>query len=540
MSSEGDNKKDELKRLVIDALKEEFKKPSGHEDINTFCKGLEEGREMQLKILTGGLCNYSYKLNLKGGDDEEDVALFVKLTFGSPVAFPDVPCSPDRTKYEFKAMEMFAKVTPYPKSAITPYGFFDVEGSEENMKIIVMQYSSRLEEQAGNLFVDGGSIDKEYAVKIAKSLSALHSAEVTEPEFNEDMVEFYTAMNGITSMIFAGYLDESDENPNRTALAGRAIGKDGLDEIVDAIYTYLTRKDCYIHGDCHMFNMLFEGTMQAAMNEDENTIGDVAIIDWEFAHCGPQGKDLGWVQVFPIACALAHAVNGDKENSDNIVQFLENFWEAYEASINQDGKDLSLVDIYRQVLAGLGIMLLVYSGVGVHCEYLPVEEGNEKYMIEVKLSLGVLALECFEMGYRGKLEGATLGELRKHFKDAIQTEIDLLSPTVQPRKISFRRSSVLRTTKKRVSDAHSYFSMATDVDLQKELDNEASDSFSMDSSEELRNIYFDTFDSSEIKAPATSRGRRRISVMPRMSLAITDFKRKSIGDWDQMITDFEF
>lgn len=531
------DKKEETKRVVIEALTEEFKKPSGHEEINAFSKGLEEGREMQLKVLTGGLCNYSYKLTFK---DSDDAALFVKLTFGTPVAFPDVPCSPSRTSYEFKAMELFAKATPYPQTAVKPYLIFDVEGGEENMKVIVTEFSSRLEEQAANVFVDGDSVDKNFAIKIAKSLSALHNTEVTELDFNEEMKEFFLTMSGICQLIFAGYLDESNENPDRVATKGRAIGKDGLDEIMDAMAEFLVRTDCYVHGDCHMFNMLVEETLQAAVNEDENAIGDVAIIDWEFAHCGPMGKDLGWVQVFPVACALTHAINGDKSNVESILTFLTTCWETYEASVNLDFKFLSKEDLFRQVLASLAIMLIAYSGMGIHCEYLPVEEGNNKDLEKIKESLGVLALEFFEIGFRGKYEGASLEELRKNFMDALQAEIALLSPPERERKVSFRRSSVLRTTRKRVSDAHSYFSMATESDLAKEIEgDEVSDEFNCDS-EDFLNNYFGSFDSGNPRASIMSRRSRRISVMPRISLAITDLKRKSINEWDNMVLDWEF
>ena len=259
---------EEYKRVVIDALKEELKKPSSHEDITAFGKGLEEGREMSLGVITGGLCNMSYKLKFKDATDS-DTPLFVKLTFGTPVTFPDVPCSPDRTSFEFKAMEMFAKVTPYPDSAVTPYLFLDVEGTEENMKIIVTQFSSKLEEQAGNLFIEGGVIDKAYATTIGKSLAALHSAEVDDEEFNEDMKEFFLSMLGMTECIFSGYLDES--TTSRTALAARAIGKEGLDNIIINSTSHLLRTDCYVHGDCHMFNMLTAGKGKS--------VGEVTFID---------------------------------------------------------------------------------------------------------------------------------------------------------------------------------------------------------------------------------------------------------------------
>lgn len=543
MSELAADKKEEMKRVVIDALTQEFKKPEAQsiEDIAAFSKGLAEGREMELIILTGGLCNFSYKLHFKDCDPENDVALFAKLTFGTPVLFPDVACSPLRTNYEFKMMEMYAKASPYPQSVVTPYLCFDLEGSEENMKVIVMQFSSRLEEQCGNLFIDGGIVDKAYATKIAKSLSALHNIKVTDPDFNGDMKEFFTTLSSVAQLTFEGYLDESNDTPDRSALKAREIGKEGLDEIMDTYLAFLMRTDCYVHGDCHVFNMLVASTLQALSNEDESAKGDVAIVDFEFAHYGPMGKDLGWVQVFPMACVMAHTINGDAAVAQSIVEFFDCLWETYAASVSLEGKDLTVEDLYRQTVASLGLMLLCYSCLGVHMEYLPFEEGNEEDVTKVRESLGVLALEFFEMGFLGKPEGATLAELRKGFKDAVQKEIDLLTP-VKPKPVEKRRSSLLRDKKRRVSDSHTFFSMAADVSTIAEDAIMESAEFSLEGSEELMATYFGTRKESYEKFPTAGgdRSRRscRISTVPRISLAITDLKRKSVCKWDNLMADF--
>eukprot|EP00531_Pseudo-nitzschia_arenysensis_P001451 CAMPEP_0116151936 /NCGR_PEP_ID=MMETSP0329-20121206/20377_1 /TAXON_ID=697910 /ORGANISM="Pseudo-nitzschia arenysensis, Strain B593" /LENGTH=559 /DNA_ID=CAMNT_0003648611 /DNA_START=42 /DNA_END=1721 /DNA_ORIENTATION=- len=555
MSDLNEKKREEMKRVVIDALTEEFKKPGAQSfgDISAFVKGLEAGREMELIILTGGLCNFSYRLHFKDSDKDDDVCMFVKLTFGTPILFPDTPCSPDRTNYEFKMMEMYAEASPYPKSKVKPYLCFDVEGSEENMKVIVTEFS-RLEEQAGNLFVDGGVVDKVYSTKIAKSIAALHNTEVKEPDFNEKMKEFFMSLTGLCQMFFEGYLDESNENPDRTALRAREIGEEALSEIMDAYCKMLMRTDCYVHGDCHVFNMLVESTLKALQNEDESSFGDVAIVDWEFSHYGPMGKDLGWAQCFPLACVLAHSINGDAVIAESIVAFCENLWDEYYASIDLEGKDLTAVDLYRQTVAFCGIMLSGYSGLGVHMEYLPVEEGNEEDLTKVKDALGVLALEFFEIGFRGKPEGASLEDLRKLVKDAIQKEMDFLSPKA-PKPAGRRRSSLLRSKNRRVSDAHVFFSMAADVSSIAESAILESCEFSANTSGEMMATYFGTRDEDEFKlsSPSTSRSRtstasrasrisrrsHRISVMPRISLAITDLKRKSVCKWDNLMADFE-
>jgi hypothetical protein len=546
MSSNNDNKKEELKSLVIDALTEEFKKPSSqeHETVRAFSKGLEEDQELELTILTGGLCNYSYKLQFKTKDSNtknDSAALFVKLTFGSPVAFPDTPCSPERTKYEFKMMDLFAKITPYPESAVMPYLCFDLEGSEENMTLLVTEFSSRLEEQAGNLFVDGGSIDRSYADKIAKSISALHNTEVTEPDFNKGMKEFFINMTKLARMIFGAYLDEADEQPDRASLRARAIGKESLDEMMEVYCKQLMRTDCYIHGDCQAFNILVEGNLKALANEYESSVGDVAVIDWEFSHVGPLGKDIGFAQCFPMACLLAHAINGDEASSKSILEFFDTLWQTYSASINLENKDLSLVDLYRQTIGFLGVMLQTYSGMGIHMDYLPLEEGNVEDLTKVKESLGVLALECYEIGWLCRPGDATVEELRTRFSDAIQKEMDHLAPApmseTEPRRPSARRSSILRTTGCRVSDAHSYFSIATDVgaSVASEFETEEFESIAkaFASNEEFKALNWGSDVVDNRTTPAMSRKARQ-------SLAIVDLARRSVSEWDRMIVDFDF
>jgi len=545
MTSHSEKQKAEYKRLVIEAITEELKKPTSHEheheEVRVLAKGLDDGEELKLTVLTGGLCNYSYKLECKNRQGEgdtrlNDFALFVKLTFGSPLLFPDVECSLNRTEIEFKMMELFAKISPHPESVVTPYLYFDIKGgaeNTENMKVIVTQFSSRLEEQAANVFIDGGVIDKDFATKSALGLSALHNEEVIDSSMNGEMKKFFADLTGIGDMLFAAYLDDTKDD--RVTKRARAIGKEGLDQIMDEMKKSILRTDSYVHGDCHAFNMLVEGDGLALDNENGRS-SDVAFIDWEFSHCGPIGKDIGFLNGFPIACAFAHALNGDKTSSESILEFVDTVWETYAESILLDGKDLSLEDVYRQVMGWFAVLIMAYGGIGLHMEYLPIEEDRTEDLARIKESLGFLSLECYEMGFLGLPEDATIEELRKRFRDAVQTELDLLAPTEEPRTISFsdglgerRRSSLLRTTGRRVSDAHSYFGMVSDFD-----------------EEEASDLAFGSGSFSEMSAPSTSLSRsKQMSAMgkqrsERNSLSLIDLKRTSLTGWAKHIVNFDF
>jgi hypothetical protein len=502
MSNDVNTKKEEYKRLVIEAITEEVNKPSSqeHEDVRAIAEGLEKDLELELKVVTGGLCNYGYKLQFEG---TEDPLVFVKLTFGTPLLFPDVNCSPDRTEYEFKIMKMFAELSPYPDSCVKPYLCFDIEGVEENMKVLVMQYSSRLEEQAGHIFIDGGIIDQSFATKIATSMSALHNAEVTDPNFNEEIKQFLLALTNTYRVINSSYFAEPDGKHSRTIKRAHEIGKEKLEEYVETYTKNIFSKESYIHGDFSPFNFLVESTAKSLENESRST--DIAIVDWEFSCTGPIGKDIGWSQTFPIACALAHSVNGDSISTNEIILYMDTLWEKYSASIDLDGKNLSLTDLYRRVVGYCGTFATAYAHLGVHMDHLPIDEDASDDLDRVIDSLGVVALEGIEMGFLNAAEGASLEELRERFKSTLQKELDFLSP-VEKRRPSRRKSS-LRSSGRRVSDAHSYFSFASESEASEEL---------LDG---LPNL------------PYKSK-LQRASFDPKVSLKITDLKRVSMNEMD--------
>lgn len=475
-----DKRKEELKLIVIDAISKECMKnldSTPHDDVCAVAKGLSSGRKLKLTILTGGLCNYSYKVHFEDDNssppEDDDIALFAKLSFKTPVMIPGAPsCSLERTQCEFDMMGIYSKVTPYPDSAITPYFCLDViDGinteDEEPMKVLVTEFSSRLQEQAANKFVEA-TMGKKFAIKLAKGLSSLHNTEVLEPDFNDGQKVFFHGLTNMLSAIFDKYLDEFYDNKvdldGATKLAGK-IGKVKLDEIMKVFRETVDRKDCYVHGDTHVFNMLVEDNIL------DNT-GDIALVDWEMSHCGPVGKDIGIFYGFPLACVLAHAINGDTHSSENILHFLDALWKEYSTSIESD---VELADIYRQILGFSSLPLIAYSAIGFHMEYLPIDDqegvGAED-LEKVKESLGIIGLKFASTGFVND-NTMTLLELQNEFHTIVNEEIHHLLPkqeketkeentkkTINTRRR--RRSSLLRETGRRVSDAHMYATLASD------------------------------------------------------------------------------
>ena len=179
--------------------------------------------------------------------------------------------------------------------------------------------------------------------------------------------------------------------------------------------------------------------------------GDIVLIDWEFSRCGPLAIDIGFIHPFPIACLLTHAMNGELSSSENILKFLDTLWDEYSSTVQTD-RELS--DIYRTMLSFTGVILIAYYKLGFHLDYLPLDEGNVEGLDRIKISIGVLGMKFLSWGFGNEEEDTTtLLEMRTRFKDAIAEEILLLSPVKKMRGRN-RRSSMLRASGRRVSDAH--------------------------------------------------------------------------------------
>jgi len=452
MSSNDNHDKEALKQLVIDAISKQCISSAESTDKDTpsdilkIASALNNGHTLQLTILSGGLANYSYKVTCT--DETTDVVLFAKLTFTYALVFPDKPCPLDRTKYEFESLNIYKDVvSKSPKAsneAVTPYFCIDVEGEH---KLLVAQFS-KLDEQAANQFIDGVT-DLRVSSTLANSLAALHSMKDFDVNHNIDIKPFIQDLVGILEEIFDGMIKEEDVDIDRPTKLGQTMGKETLDKIISTYREKLDDRDCIVHGDCHVFNMLVESKPSIEALENFGEKGDIVLIDWEFSRCGPIAIDMGFIHPFPITCLLAHAMNGELSSSENVLNFLDKLWDEYSATVKTDR---ALSDIYRTMLSFTGVILIAYYKLGFHLEFLPIDEGNVEGLNRIKKSIGVLGMKFLSWGFGNEEEGCLL-EMRKQYKDAITEEMQLLSPVKKMRGRN-RRSSMLRASGRRVSDAH--------------------------------------------------------------------------------------
>jgi len=243
--------------------------------------------------------------------------------------------------------------------------------------------------------------------------------------------------------------EEDNGDIDRPTKLGKSMGKSMLDKIISTYREKLDDRDCIVHGDCHVFNMLVELKPSIEKLENFGEKGDIVLIDWEFSRCGPLAIDMGFIHPFPITCVLTHAMNGELSSSENILKFLDTLWDEYSSTVETD-RELS--DIYRTMLSFTGVILIAYYKLGFHLEFLPIDKGNVEGLNRIKKSIGVLGMKFLSWGF-GEEDTTTLPEIRKRFKDTVAEEMQLLSPVKKMRGRN-RRSSMLRASGRRVSDAH--------------------------------------------------------------------------------------
>lgn len=184
------------------------------------------------------------------------------------------------------------------------------------------------------------------------------------------------------------------------------------------------------------------------------------ICDWEMSSAGPIGQDAGWFQSFPVAGVLYQAVHGRPEVGQKMFGQLEAFWKEYESTLRANGKDDDeyIRQVYLNSFAWNAFFLgNVYYLVGGHVLLFPLDElaGDEQAMF--KGSYGYVGLRLLDaaFGKESPVKDYSLPQLQAFYKDIVMTEIAELSAAraKNQRKASPRRSSVLRASGRRMSDA---------------------------------------------------------------------------------------
>lgn len=435
--------KEAKKEAVINHIAAECKIESNNKYMQTVGECLSNGNKLSIEILTGGLANYTYKISCQDPANETEYKLFAKLSFPYAMLFPDKPCPLSRTENEYKMMKVLHKLSP--GLVATPYFCHDLG---DNMKILVTQWSP-VDEQFGNQFIDG-SVDFRLASKIAEGIHNLHNSPV-DLEFNSCMLSWFHSLEPIMEGIIADL--HKPKNQDRVAVFAQEIGKNATTDSFDSYIKTLDDADCLIHGDLHIFNILVGAKPNIESLENFESTGNVVVCDWEMSHAGCAGQDIGPLRAFPISCAFAHSINGYSQAAINIISWVDTFWTSYEAATRKAGTpEEQVAKVFRQSLQCTAFFLLAYYGLGVHMDFLPIDENNVEDLCKVKESSGLAGLKLLQLGMD---EGLSLIDLKHKYKHAIEEEMNELRPIKKVQRK--RRSSLLRATGRRVSDADFHF-----------------------------------------------------------------------------------
>jgi len=182
---------------------------------------------------------------------------------------------------------------------------------------------------------------------------------------------------------------------------------------------------------------------------------------------GPKGRDVGLALSFPIGCMVAHALGGHLDANESINAFINSLLDDYASCMSEAGKTPEEVaSIIRNVTGWAGwFQFLAFYYLDVQMVEFPCEGAGDKQY--VKDAMGVLGLKLLRLSYDTDYfpTGATTEQVKKMFLSLVEEEV---TETARKRHMNRRRrqprkSSILRATNRRVSDAMLNFSAADEV-----------------------------------------------------------------------------
>ena len=280
-----------------------------------------------------------------------------------------------------------------------------------------------------------------------------------DPDFNvgvrETLLDFFPGMlRGLKDM----FDPETDEN-SRALIYARKLGLNTCENLYDRLVEDFNKRECLSHNDLHVFNILVEKKPNVNTLEQFGPQGNYVLCDWEMTISSNPGRDVGYFYCFPVACIVAHAINGNKHLSESILNILNLFWTEYSSALLESGQNTAegLLKIYRSAIGQCGwFNFHPQFLLGIHVDLLPFE-GNMSSAAKAKESLGYLGLKLLELGYGNAYEDESLESLQSMFQMIMEEEINNLLPS-RPSRLNIR-SSMLRATGRRVSDASMFSSV---------------------------------------------------------------------------------
>lgn len=353
----------------------------------------KEGGKIEAIILSGGYTNYSYKVFVPG---KPDLVVFAKLSFEYALWNPDKSAHYDlqRTVCEFEIMSIMAEKTP--GCVVTPLGCFDIDHEGQKMKLLVTEWS-KADEQLCNQFIDG-SVDARIAPKLASTLATLHVADF-DPDFNEQVKPCMLSL--FDQMIeYVRKTCEEMKPKDRTETHMVVLGTDAMMKVLKANLADYHNRDCLIHSDSHVFNIIVEAKPSIDKLENFGENGSFTLVDWEMAMAGPKGRDVGLALSFPVGCLVAHALAGHLDANESINKFIVDLLDSYTECMNRAGKTPEEVaSILRNVAGWTGwFQFLAFYFLNVQVCDFPCETEHERKYVRDSMGVSGWDLEIIHGG----------------------------------------------------------------------------------------------------------------------------------------------
>ena len=456
IGSEAEDDKLAKKSLVIEIIAKKCVE-SQHEIFQKINKVIQNDNSCDLDatILSGGITNYSYKVFV---DKYPELCVFAKLSFEYALWNPDTHHDLQRTTNEFNITKTMSHHKP--NYVVVPLACWNIHYKNQKSTLLVTEWSHGGDEQFGNQFADG-SVDPRIAPQIADCLATLHCMTNYDPNFNETVKPcMVNLLNFVKHKVEEKVSSENLQPKDRTEAYYQEIGCDKLLKVLQANIDNFHQRDCLIHSDSHVFNILVEAKPSIEALDDFGPNGSVVLCDWEMTMAGPIGRDIGVAIAGPIGCLIGHMLNGNRESS--IDKYVDTLLDCYLTKMKNDGQKTpqEMDAMFRNIVGWCGwCQFVVFYCLGVQMGAFGVE--SKELQNYVRDTMGVLGLKMMHLSYDTEhvAASANLKELRSLFQRLVDGEVstaqtDFISRQHRQQKPQQRRkSSIFRASNRRLSDA---------------------------------------------------------------------------------------
>ena len=437
------------------------------------CDALSPGNgprlPLQIDILSGGLTNYSYRVFCSETDKykEGDGVLFCKLAFSYALWSPTKEFYDSaRAQDEMTSMAHFSSCS---SSAVVPcakpFVCIDIPNEDKDAggdsKLLVTEYTTGFDEQLCNQVIEG-EVDPRTAQHIGFALADLSTSDEQNAlvDFNRHVAEGYEGcFIHIGETLGKVLADDDDTSDFKNLLKG----SHDVEDLVSKIAASYKRRDCLVHNDAHVFNILCEGKPPVEHFANFGATGQVRIVDWEQCSYGSIGRDLGILWAFPVASAINLYRLQEADDSDKVLKWIRLTWAHYSskvrsnlatgrASSSESEIDLRLKLALSQSIGWAGTFMLMMHTMSFHFDLLSEQE-DDVATAEVRSACACLSLLFIDWGFGEEIQSLSTDDMLTHFVKLVEKARTHL--LIRPRVIrrNTRRLSVLRETGRRISDA---------------------------------------------------------------------------------------